>query len=76
MSFKKFESGDILYNTIKAKPKYEFKIFNGKIILNNSNDGYIVLNSLNITPPVFTGCTTPYSLDFSCVENTYYLGII
>lgn len=77
MSYKKFDLGDIFYNTIKAKPRFEFKIQNGNIYLNNLKDGFIVLNSLNIAPemPIVT-CILPYSLDFSCPDNTYYIGMI
>jgi len=80
MSYKKFELGDLFYNTIKAKPRFEFKIHNGNIYLNNLKDGLVVLNSLNISPEMpiipFVSCSLPYSLDFSCPDNTYYLGII
>jgi len=76
MSFKKFNSEDIFFATIKAKPKFEFKIFNGRTYLNNS-DGYAYLKNLLITPPVLeaaTGCLI--SLDFSCVDNTQYIPVI
>ena len=80
MSYKKFELGDIFYNTLKTKPRYEFKIHNGNIFLNNEKNGFIVLNSLNISPELpiipFASCSIPYSLDLSCPDNTYYLGAI
>lgn len=72
MSFKKFNSEDVFFATIKAKPKFEFKIFNGKTYLNNS-DGYTYLNNLLITPPV-EGCDI--RLDFSCADNSQYLVVI
>ena len=73
MSFKKFNSEDIFFATIKAKPKFEFKIFNGKTYLNNS-DGYTYLNNLLITPPTIEGCDI--RLDFSCEDNSQYLAVI
>lgn len=45
MSYKKFEQGDLLHNVIKAKPRFEFKIFKGNIFLNDSSNGYSLLNS-------------------------------
>lgn len=78
MSFKKFEKGDILLNTIKAKPRFEFKIFKGNIYLNDSANGYAVLNSLGepliFVPP--SGVCEQYAYDFSCEENSQYLSTI
>lgn len=47
MSLKKFENGDVFYNTLKTKPHYEIKIYLGVATINN-DDSYIKLNSLNI----------------------------
>lgn len=73
MSFKKFEATDIFQNTIKTKPRFEFKIYNGKISL-NTLVGYTYLNNLNL--PSVEGCLLPYSFDFSCPENSYNVGLI
>lgn len=72
MSLKKFNSEDLFFATIKTKPKFEFKIFNGTAHLNNS-DGFAYLNNLLITPPV-DGCDI--RLDFSCEDNSQYLAVI
>ena len=47
MSFKEFGRDDIFRNIIETNPRYEFKIHNGKITLNNS-DGYAKFGELNI----------------------------
>lgn len=47
MSFKQFGRDDIFRNIIETNPRYEFKIQNGKIKLNNS-DGYAKFGELNI----------------------------
>lgn len=66
MSFKKFNSNDLFYNTIKTKPHFEFKIYNGQVFTNNlsklSND---ILETKK-----------EYSLDFSNEENSFNVGII
>jgi hypothetical protein len=80
MSYKKFEQGDLLHNVIKAKPRFEFKIFKGNIFLNDSSNGYSLLNSFGEpafaapTPP--TGACEQYAYDFSCLENSQYLPTI
>lgn len=71
MSYKKFENSDLLYNTIKVKPRFEFKIYNGKIYLNN-NYGYAILNGALMTGE----CGAVNILDFSCPETSYNIGII
>lgn len=78
MSYKKFEQGDLLYNIIKAKPRFEFKIFKGNIFLNDSSTGYALLNSFGepaFPPPVPTVCEDN-AYDFSCLENSQYLSTI
>lgn len=88
MSYKKFENGDLFYNTIKAKPRFEFKIWNGKAVVNNGG-GEALLNDLQISPPAAltqpyiapvicgTGsCVLPYSFDFSCEDNSHNIAII
>ena len=35
MSFKKFDSDDIVYTTIVANPQYNFLVQNGKVYRNN-----------------------------------------
>lgn len=72
MSYKKFEKSDLFYNVIKTKPRFEFKIWSGKIYLNNS-DGVAVLNDLGIGA---IQCGLENILDFSCPETSYNIGII
>lgn len=79
MSYKKFEQGDLIYNTIKAKPRFEFKIFKGNIFLNDSSNGSALLNSFG--GPVFASGSAPSlcaenAYDFSCLENSQYLATI
>ena len=35
MSYKKFENEDLFFNTIKAKPRFEIKIWKGQVVINN-----------------------------------------
>ena len=35
---KKFENGDIFYNSIKAHPKVKFFVNSGSVVLNNNRD--------------------------------------
>ena len=71
MSLKKFEKGDLLHNIIKAKPRFEFKVWNGNIYLNNDGS-YVILNGAlqNIS------CGNENTLDFSCPETSYNVGLI
>lgn len=70
MSYKKFDKNDIFYNVIKAKPRFEFKIFRGNAYLNN-NFRSVVLNDLQID-----ALSCLISLDFSCADNSQYIGVI
>jgi hypothetical protein len=84
MSYKKFENADLFYNTIKAKPRFEFKIWGGKAVVNNGA-GLALLNNLQTTEPTAlvqpyipspVGCDNPNSFDFSCPDNSYNIGAI
>jgi hypothetical protein len=72
MSFKKFEDNDIFNNIIKAKPRFEFKIYGGNIYLNNG-EGFDYLNKLNLPIEV---CEFPYAFVFSCEINSYNIAMI
>lgn len=48
MSYKKFEQSDIFYNTIITKPRYEMKIYSGRLYINNEHDS-ISLNNTNLS---------------------------
>lgn len=50
MSYKKFENSDLFYNTIKAKPRFEFKIWRGQVVVNNGG-GEAVKNDLQTVVP-------------------------
>jgi hypothetical protein len=78
MSYKKFENSDLFYNTIKAKPRFEFKIWGGKAVV-NYGAGEAILNNLLIAPPAVAPpvvCANQYAFDFSCLENSYNVGLI
>lgn len=76
MSYKKFENGDLLFNTIKAKPRFQFKIWGGKALV-NTGVGLAALNDMQvIAPPLPVGCPAPNSFDFSCEDNSHNIGII
>jgi hypothetical protein len=48
MSYKKFEDGDLFYNVIKTKPRYEFKIWKGAAYINIEPNN-VTLNNVNIS---------------------------
>ena len=50
MSFKKFNEGDIILNTLKTHPRCEFFVFDGSIYYNNkpSQSGSFAENILNV----------------------------
>lgn len=76
MSYKKFELSDLFFNTIKTKPHYKFKFYNGKTFINNSAESNIYLYQLNeeLIPPFVCLLTNAY--DFSCPENSQYISTI
>lgn len=41
MSLKKFEKNDVFKNVIKAKPRFEIKLYRGKEYINNSLNNFI-----------------------------------
>jgi hypothetical protein len=75
MSYKKFQNSDLLYNTIKAKPRFEIKIWGGKAVV-NAGVGEAVLNNLQTSPPVAGSSVCDIQLDFSCPDNSFYIGVI
>lgn len=79
MSYKKFENSDLFYNVIKAKPRFEFKIWGGKAVVNGGT-GEALLNNIQTTPPTILPpvilCGDINILDFSCPETSYNVGLI
>jgi len=75
MSYKKFDETDIIFNTVKTKPKFKFKIYGGSLYINNTVESSIYLQKLNeeviYIPP--TGCLLDYAYDFSCAANSQYV---
>lgn len=71
MSYKKFEKGDLFYNVIKTRPRFEFKIWGGNVYLNNGL-GASILNDLGLN----LQCGNENVLDFSCPETSYNVGLI
>lgn len=47
MSYKKFQPEDIIFNTIKTKPRYKFKLYGDKCYFNNGTESNIYLQKLN-----------------------------
>ena len=84
MSYKKFDNGDLFYNTIKAKPRFEFKIWRGQALVNNGGGEAILNNLQTVQPqalvqpyiPPAAGCPNPNSFDFSCEENSFNIATI
>lgn len=78
MSYKKFQQSDIIFNTVKTKPKFKFKIYGGNFYYNNGTESNIYLQQLNqeivVIPP--TGCMFNYAYDFSCEINSQYIATI
>lgn len=72
MSYKKFSYNDLFNNVIKTKPRFEFKIYGGKISL-NGGAGYSYLNTINLD---IRGCDIPFAFDFSCEDNSYNIAMI
>lgn len=72
MSFKKFNEQDLLFSTIKTKPKFQFRILNGQVYLNN-NYGGAILNELATAAPVGDEENT---LNFSNYEESYNIALI
>lgn len=71
MSFKKFENNDVFYNTIKTKPRFEFKIWGGNVYVNNDASNAILNDLFHETK-----CGIENILDFSCPETSYNVGIV
>ena len=84
MSYKKFQNEDLFYNTIKAKPRFEFKIWRGQAVVNNGGGEAILYNLQTVEPaaliepvlPVAPVCANPNSFDFSCEENSFNIATI
>ena len=65
MSFKRFHTEDLIYNTLVARPEYEFIVQNGKVYRNNEiladgdfsnkikhiSDGELSFHELNVNRP-------------------------
>lgn len=71
MSLKEFKLSDLFFNNIRVNPRFEIKIYNGDILINNKTDA-AAINNIQILPPA-GGCET--KLDFSCAENSFYIGL-
>jgi hypothetical protein len=50
MSLKEFEKNDIFRNTIKANPKFKFKISSGVVYINDSYKQFVTVNEINVNP--------------------------
>ena len=68
MSIHKFEREDVIRSVIKSNPQVTFKMYNGQIFTNIQNVENLYLNSGVV------GCDS--GLDFSCEDNSGYIGVI
>lgn len=75
MPFKKFEKGDLFKNSLKTTPTFQFKVYAGKVYLNNSQNGFSEIKSLNV-PSDSDACSNPNAFDFSCEDNSYNIAPI
>lgn len=73
MSLQEFLQNDIFRNTLVATPRFEFKIYNGKVVSINNTIGGTVGDSLNIKDlPVAT-----YGIfNFSLQEQSFNISLI
>ena len=78
MSFKKFQSEDIIFNTIKTKPRYKFKFYGNTSNFNNGTESNIYLQKLNeeVEIGLLSGCLFDNAYDFSCEANSQYIATI
>ena len=74
MSYKEFKKDDVFFNTIKTKPHFKFKIYDGKAYLNNAENGNISYADLNLV--TVSGCGSEPSFDFSCPDNSFNIALI
>lgn len=75
MSLKEFKKEDIFFNTLKTKPHFKFKIYDGNIYMNNSNKDSVSYGDLNLQAPSGPCGDTP-SFDFSCENNSFNIALI
>ncbi len=73
--YHKFEENDILINTLELYPRVKFKVINGKII-NDTPTRSQPAQNIGIALLVSANCGANPSLDFSCAESSYYVGVI
>ena len=73
MSFYKFEREDIIRSVVKSHPKVTFKMYGGYVYA-NIEDAEKMKFSPVISVPV-SACDFE-GLDFSCPDNSEYIGVI
>ncbi len=69
MSLYRFKKEDIIRSVVKANPEISFKIYNGNVYTTLKDSENLVFN------PVSTACSIE-GLDFSCPDNSEYIGVI
>ena len=74
MSFKKFNSSDILLNTLRAYPDVEFTIYDGKVYYNNTPDQTGVRNSKTRNIPAGYISLYEYNIDRPEVNTGRFIG--
>lgn len=72
MSFYKFEREDIIRSVIKAHPKVTFKIYGGNVYTNIEDAEKMKFSPVSQIP---SACSIE-GLDFSCPDNSEYIGVI
>jgi hypothetical protein len=69
MSLFPFKKEDIVRSVIKANPEISFKIYNGNIYTTLKDSEDMVFS------PISNACDI-VGLDFSCPDNSGYIGVI
>jgi hypothetical protein len=75
----KFNQNDIIYNVLKVHPKVRITFSNGVAYYKNTfsveaGSGNVAEGDLNLVP--HGNCGDEPKLDFSCPDNSMYVGVI
>jgi len=68
MSIYKFDREDVIRSVVKSYPQVTFKIYKGEVFTNIHNVENMYLNNSTF------GCES--GLDFSCEDNSGFIGVI
>ncbi len=73
--YHKFEENDIFINTLELYPRVRFKFIGGKIISEEATRSEPAI-SRSARAYTSANCGANPSLDLSCAESSYYVGVI